>query len=265
MRRGLIAALALLLLVALPAAAAAAQPATYPSAADVRAGTPALGAQAAACIADYYRGRLTRTAWRTPYYELTRSEKLVTDKGFDHCMTLSERTTLIEREDTLSLGRHATELSCSAAKMARRSTAHLLAITSRKQAIADNDSVYRGCHLIGAVYTSLATSTELRLTLAEQECANRTGSADPLRNRGKKLTVAQRETIGGVFDACVGVASETAMWRRLLKDFRPSRAVTCIATRSLAITFVTFFSDHAGLQRAAKKAVAHCVLATGGS
>jgi hypothetical protein len=90
----------------------------------------------AACIADYYRGRLTRTAWRRPYDKLTRSEKLVTDQGFDHCMSLSERTTLIEREDTLSLGRHATELSCSAGKMACRSTAHLLPITSWRQAIA---------------------------------------------------------------------------------------------------------------------------------
>jgi hypothetical protein len=261
MRTGLIAALALLLLVALPTAAAAAPPAAYPSAADVRADTPGLAAQDAACIADYYRGRLTRTAWRTPYYKLTRSEKLATDRGFDHCMTLSERTALIEREDTLSLGRHATELSCSAAKMARRSTAHLLAITSRKGAVADNDAVYRSCHLIGVLYSSLAKSTKLRLTPAEKQCANRTGSADPLRNRGKKPTVGQREAIGSVFDACVGEASETAMWKRLLKDFRPSRAVACIAKRSVAITFVTFFSDRAGLQRAAKKAAAHCVLA----
>ncbi len=176
-------------------------------------------------------------------------------------MTLRERTQLIVREDTLSLGRHATELSCSAGKMARRSTAHLLAITSRRQAVADNDAVYRGCGVIGAVYSSLATSTKLHLTSAEKACANRTGSADPLRNRGKKPTVQQREAIGKVFDACVGEASETAMWKRLLKDFRPSRAVACIARRSVAITFVTFFSDRTGLQRAAKKAVAKCVLA----
>jgi hypothetical protein len=261
MRTGLIAALALLVLVALPATAPAAPPAAYPSAADVRASTPGLGAHDAACIADYYRGRLTRTAWRTPYYKLTRGEKLVTDRGFDRCMTLSERTTLIEREDTLSLGRHKTELSCSARKMALRSTEHLLAITSLKQAVADNDAVYRGCHLIGALYSSLAKSTKLRLTPAEKACANRTGSADPLRNRGKKPTVDQREAIGGVFDACVGEASETAMWTRLLKDFQPSRAVACIAKRSAAITFVTLLSDRAGLQRAAKKAVAQCVLA----
>jgi hypothetical protein len=179
-------------------------------------------------------------------------------------MTLSERTALIEREDTLSLGRHTTELSCSARRMARRSTAHLLAITSRTRAIADNDDVYRGCHLIGVLYSSLATSTKLRLTTAEQTCTNRTGSADPLRNRGKEPTTSQREAIGKVFDACVGEASATAMWRRLLKDFRPSGAVACIAKRSAAITFVTFFSDRTGLQRAAKKAAAQCVLAGSG-
>jgi hypothetical protein len=261
MRTGLIAALALVLMVVLPAAAPAASPAASPSAADIRANTPGLGARDAACVADYYRGRLTRTAWQTPYYKLTRSEKLVTDRGFEQCMTLSERTELIEREDTLSLGRHAAELSCSARKMARRSTAHLLAITSLEQAVADNDAVYRGCGLIGAVYSSLAKSTKLRLTPSEKACANRTGSADPLRNRGKKPTAQQRKAIGKVFDACVGEVSETAMWKRLLKDFRPARAVACIAKRSVAITFVTFFSDRTGLQRAAKKAVAQCVLA----
>ncbi|MDX6541699.1 MAG: hypothetical protein QOI71_3309 [Gaiellales bacterium] len=264
MRPGLIGALALLLLVA-PAAAPAAPPATYPSAADVSASTPALAAQDAACIAGYYRGRLTRTAWRTPYYKLTRSEKLVTDRGFEHCMTLRERTTLIERQDTRSLGRHTNELRCSARRMARRSTPHLLAITSLAQAVADNDAVYRGCHLIGVLYSSLAASTELRLTPAETECANRTGSADPLRNRGKTLTIGQRTAIGRVLDACVGRTSETAMWTRLLKSFRPSGAIPCIAKRSVAITFVTFFSDRAGLQRAAKRAATHCVLPGSGT
>jgi hypothetical protein len=264
MRTGFLAALALLVIAVLPTAASAAPPAASPSAADIRAVTPGLGAQDAACIADYYRGRLTRAAWRTPYYKLTRSEKLVTDRGFEHCMTLSARAKLIEREDTLSLGRHTAELSCSSRTMARRSTAHLLAITSRTQAVADNDAAYRGCNVIGVLYSSLATSTKLRLTPAEKACANRTGSADPLRNRGTKPTVAQREAIGSVFDACVGEASATAMWQRLLKDFRPSRAVACIAKRASAITFVTFFSDRAGLQRAAKHAVAQCVLAGSG-
>ncbi len=52
MRTGFIAALALLLLVVLPATAPAAPPAASPSAADIRANTPGLGAQDAACIAD---------------------------------------------------------------------------------------------------------------------------------------------------------------------------------------------------------------------
>ena len=73
----------------------------------------------------------------------------------------------------------------------------------------------------------------------------------------------QRAAIGAVFDQCVGVGSKTAMWKRLLKDFRPSKAVACIAKRSVAITFVTFFTDSAGLQRAAKKAAATCVVSGG--
>jgi hypothetical protein len=178
-------------------------------------------------------------------------------------MTLAERTALIERQDTLSLGKHPTELHCSAAKMAARSKALLLSITTLEQAIREDDRVYRGCRLIGVLYAALAKSTQLRLTPAEQACANRVGSADPLRSRRTKPTVPQRAAIGAVFDRCVGTHSRTAMWKRLLKDFRPSKAIACIAKRSVAITFVTFFSDSAGLQRAAKKAAAHCVLSGG--
>jgi hypothetical protein len=266
MRIGLIAVLVVLAAALAPAVAAAAQPVTWPSAADVLASTPTLGAKDASCIAGYYDRRLSRAAWYTPYYALTARQKLVTDKGFEHCMTLAERTALIAHEDTRSLGKHTAEIGCSARAMARRTSAHLLSITSRAQAIADNDAVYRSCKLIGAVYASLARSTELRLTPAEQACANRAGSADPLRSRAKQPTVKQRTAIGKVFDACVGRASEQAMWERLLKDFRPARAVDCIARRSVAITFVTFFGSRSGLQRATKQAAAHCVLAaTGGS
>jgi hypothetical protein len=264
MRGRILGALALLL-VALPCSALGATPSPLPgpSAADVRAVTPGLSAGDATCIANYYGGRLTRKAWLTPYYKLTRAEKLVTDKGFAHCMTLPERTALIVRQDTLSLGKHPAEVQCSAAKMAGRSDALLLSITTLEGAIREDDRVYRGCHLIGVLYEALAKSTQLRLTPAEQACANRVGSADPLRSRRKKPTVPQRAAIGTVFDRCVGAHSKTAMWMRLLKDFRPSKAVACIAKRSVAITFVTFFSDSAGLQRAAKKAAAHCVLSGG--
>lgn len=264
MRGRILGALALLL-VALPCAALGAKPAPLPgpSAADVRAVTPGLSSADATCIASYYAGRLTRKAWLTPYYELTPAEKLVTDKGFAQCMTLAERTALIARQDTLSLGKHPNEVQCAAAKMARRSNALLLSITTLQGAIREDDRVYRGCRLIGVLYKALAKSTQLRLTSAEEACANRVGSADPLRSRRTKPTVPQRAAIGTVFDQCVGVRSKTAMWKRLLKDFRPSKAIACIAKRSLAITFVTFFSDSAGLQRAAKKAAAHCVISGG--
>ena len=48
------------------------------------------------------------------------------------------------------------------------------------------------------------------------------------------------------------------MWRSLLANFKPARAIPCIARHSLGITFVTFFSDAAALERQAKAAAAAC-------
>ena len=263
MRIGIVSALALFVLAAVPSAAMGATPPRWPSAADVRDLTPELGAKDAVCIARYYHGRLSREGWLTPYYRLTRAQKLVTDAGFSRCMNFEQRAALIARQDTLYFGRHPAELRCTSRRMAARSDALLLSITTLAQAIREDDKVYRECHLIGVLYATLGKATQLVITPAEQTCANRIGSADPIRNRGKAPTTAQRKLIGTVFDRCVGRTSEEAMWRRLLKDFRPAGAIPCVAKRSVGITFVTFFSDHAGLQRQAKSAAAACLVSPG--
>ena len=61
------------------------------------------------------------------------------------------------------------------------------------------------------------------LTKAEQACANRVGSADPVRLRAKAPTTAQRKAVGSVFDRCVGRTSEKAMWRACSANYKPGR------------------------------------------
>ena len=88
MRTGRVCVLAVLVLAAIPGAAGAAgAPPSWPTPADVRSYTPGLGAKDAACVARYYRGRLSRKAWLTPYFNLTPAQKAITDAGFDHCQT----------------------------------------------------------------------------------------------------------------------------------------------------------------------------------
>lgn len=263
MRAGVILAGALVALAALPGMALAATPAKWPSAAEVRAVTPGIAAEDAACIARYYHGRLSRKAWLTAYYKLTRSEKIVTDAGFTRCMTLEQRAALAEHEDALSFGKHPASLRCSAHREAARSEAQLLAITSLAEAIRAGDQVYRACRVTGALYAALGKAAMLEITAAEQACANRIGSVDPLRNHGAAPTIAQRRAAGGVFDRCVGQASKHAFLGRLFKDFRPTGAIPCVVKHAMSITFVTFYSDSAGVQRQAKAAGAACRLQPG--
>lgn len=263
--RAVIAALMLLALalVALPGTATASTP-PWPSVADVRAATPQLTAEQATCMAAYYEGRLSRKEWRTPYFELTSEQKIVTDSGLTSCLDHDARTELLARQDTAYFGKHPVELRCSSRKMMARSSELLLSLTTLERTIRENDKVYRSCRLIGELYASLGKSTKLKLTPVEKACANEHGSAGPLRNRGKNATRAQRKAIGSVLDRCVGRKSKLAMWRRLLADFRPVKAVDCIAKRSVDITFVTFFSKGTSLQREAGKATTSCLLKPAG-
>lgn len=262
MRTGRVCALALFALVAVPGAArAAGAPPSWPTASDVRSYTPGLGANDAACVARYYRGRLSRKAWLTPYFKLTPAQKAVTDAGFDHCQTKAQRIALIERQETIYFGQHQAN-ACVARAIDARTRAQRLALTSLASQIREDDKVFRRCGLIGQLYATLAKATKLLLTQTEQRCANRVGSADPVRLRPKAPSTAQRKAVGTVFDRCVGRKTEEAMWRSLLASFKPASAIPCIARHSVSITFVTFFSDATALERQAKAAAAACHVPT---
>ena len=113
MRAG-IATVVMLLLCALPAAALAAKPVpAWPSAHDLIQAEPGLRTADAACIARYYHGRLSRKAWFTLYYDLTDKQKVVTDAGPVHCMTLRERVAMDQRLYASVVGAHP-QLHCVA-------------------------------------------------------------------------------------------------------------------------------------------------------
>src|SRR5258706_918611 len=262
MRTGRVCALALSALVAVPGAASAGgAPPSWPTAADVRSYTPGLGAEDAACVARYYHGRLSRKAWLTPYFKLTPAQKAVTDAGSNRCQTKAKGVARVERQETIYFGLHPAS-ACVARAIDARTRAQRLALTSLADQIREDDKVFRRCGLIGQLYATLAKATKLVLTPAEQRCANRVGSADPVRRRAKAPSTAQRKAVGTVFDRCVGSKTEEAMWRSLLASFKPASAIPCIARHSVSITFVTFFSDAATLERQAKAAAAACHVPT---
>ena len=123
----------------------------------------------------------------------------------------------------LSFGKHPAALRCSAHREAARSEAQLLAITSLADAIRAGDQVYRACRVTGALYAALGKASHARDHAAEQTCANRIGSVDPLRNHGAAPTIAQRKAVGGVFDRCVGPAVEARVPRASLQGFPADR------------------------------------------
>jgi hypothetical protein len=260
MRAAVTLAFMLAVLAAFPcgAGAVALEQSRWPTAAEVRAITPGLAAKDATCIAGYYHGRLSRKAWLTAYYKLTRVEKIATDAGFTHCMSLARRAALAEREDVLSFGRHPAALRCSPRREAARRRDALLSITSLAEAIRAGDDIYRACGVTGALYAALGKATLIEITGAEQACANRVGSVDPLRDRGVTPTTTQLEAVGTVFDNCVGAASKQAFLGRIFKDVRPSGAIPCVVKHAMSITFVTFFSRRADLQAKAKAASTAC-------
>ena len=147
---------------------------SWPTPADVRSYTPGLGADDAACVARYYRGRLSRKAWLTPYFKLTPAQKAVTDAGFDHCQTKAQRIALIERQEAIYFGKHPAD-ACVARAMDARTRAQRIALTSLARQIREDDKVFRRCGLIGQLYATLGKATKLILTPAEQRCVNRVG------------------------------------------------------------------------------------------
>ena len=259
MRSALAWAGGVLVLLALSGSASAATPPRWPSAADVRAATPGLTAENASCIARYYHGRLSGKAWYTAYYNLTPAQKVVTDAGFARCMTVKQRTALVEQQGVRDWGSHP-QLHCVAEHMVARTRAELRALTSVAAEARAEDKIFRACGLMGQVYAEVGRATELLLTAPEQACANKAGSAELVRPSRQTPSVAQRKAVGAVFERCVGRASELAMWKRLLKAYRPAAAIPCIARHSLAISFVTIFGDRPALEDQARRAIKACVV-----
>ena len=87
------------------------------------------------------------------------------------------------------------------------------------------------------------------ITQAEQTCMNRLGSAEGVLTEKSGPTSAQRKAVGVVFDRCVGRASKRTFLRRLFKDLRPPGAIPCVVDHAMAITFLTFYSDRAGVDQ----------------
>ena len=105
--------LALMLVASLPSGALGATPVPWPSAKDITAAEPGVGTKAAGCMATFYRGRLSRDAWLTPWWKLTRAEKLATDAAYSRCLDRAERIAAIERPVTALVGAHP-EVACAA-------------------------------------------------------------------------------------------------------------------------------------------------------
>jgi hypothetical protein len=260
MRAG-IATVVMLLLCALPAAALAAKPVpAWPSAHDLIQAEPGLRTADAACIARYYHGRLSRKAWFTLYYDLTDTQKIVTDAGPVHCMTLPERVAMDQRLYASVVGAHP-QLHCVAAATEALSLKQRLAQTTRAKWLRAYDQLFRSCRLIGDLYASVGKEVHLALTPAERACANRLGSSDPvLHPAGAKVSPAQTRAVGMLFDHCVDAQSEAAMYRYFLRSFPLPSKIPCIARRAAAnLTFVELLSSAPTVKTTVKKATTACL------
>lgn len=248
----------LALLAFLPVIATAAP--RWPSGQDVRDATPGLTAKDASCIARYYRGRLTRKAWFTVYFELTAREKLTTDAGIDHCMTRVERIALFQQGYEASFGKHP-ELRCVARRNVDRSRATRLATTTFKKSILVSERIFRACRFIGVQYGVFAHGLGLVLTPLAQACTNQHGSSYPLRPRpaGDSMDKSERISVGKVLDRCVGRAASIAMWRRSVSRRYSGKAVSCIADHLAAnVPFALLLEGGAVLKKTTRGVITAC-------
>lgn len=233
-------ALAIVLLV-LPSVAATA-PTRWPSVQDVQKVQPGIAADDAACIARFYHGRLSRSDWLAPYYSRTPAQKRTSSAGLSRCMTRKERVAMREVDFTRVMGKHA-ELRCVADRLEARSWSVKLAVTTRRLELRMYDRVFRACGMTGVVYANVAHQVKLELTASERRCTNRTGSLLAVYRDGKPVDMP---AVAKVFDRCVTLRSEEAMWRRLMSDKVPAKALVCAAHRlSRSITFALLSTDEA--------------------
>jgi hypothetical protein len=253
-------ALALLTLALLPAAALGAKPTpAWPTAQDVQKGEPGLLAKDAACIARYYRGRLSRKLWLTQYYDLTAAQKATTDAGPEHCMTLAQRTATDARLFAVIAGKHP-QVHCVAVRAEALTPAQRAAQTNRATWLRAYDGMFRACGLTGALYSTVAQGAHLTLTVAEQACANRTGSVDPVLSGGPSPSKANMRAIGSVLDRCVGAASKRAMYRYLVRAVPVASAIPCIAkTVASKLTFAELLTKDPVVKTTVQSATAACL------
>ena len=234
---------------ALPGTAAAAPPAPWPSASDIRTADPGIAKDDAACMVAYLHGRLARGDLLAPYTSRTPAQKRVRTAARAHCMTRAERNASVRRDFERVLGKHS-QLTCVAREIEGRSWAVRIALTTRAAELRMYDRVFRKCRFMGVYYDTLGRSLQLTLTSAERGCANRAGSVVPLyagRTDDDDLSPDALKSAADVYDRCVGRASEAAMWRRSLAgDVRPG-PITCVARQLTAsVSFGMLFVDRAG-------------------
>ena len=165
--------------VGLPNAATGATPPRWPTVSDVRNAEPGIAAEDAACMARFFRGRLSRSDWLAPYYARTPAQKRTSSAGRARCMTLDERVATVEQGFVAVLGRHP-ELRCVARTLEARGWAVRLAVTTRLHEFRLYDRVFRACGFMGVVYDLYGHQFHLALTAAERRCANGIGSVVPL-------------------------------------------------------------------------------------
>ncbi len=231
----------------------------WPSSKDVMGATPGIVARDAACVARFYRGKLSRAAWFTPYHALTRAQKIVTDGGFDHCMTKREQVAMLTRGLARDYGKHP-ENACVARRIVGLPRSARLATTTKAAALRRSDGEFRACGLTGVVYAAVAAIARLPMTGSERVCANRLGSAHLVQGRVSKSELSE---IGTTLDRCVGRASEETMWRRMLVGFKPKEAIGCIARQVAASTTITVrLSDPATWRKKVRAAVTRCTSPT---
>jgi hypothetical protein len=257
-------AFALLVLAALPGAALSATRVPWASAHDIQLAEPGMLPADAACVAHYYRGRLSRDLWFTHWYGLTPAQKLITDAGYRACMTPAQEAATIGRSFAKVVGDHP-ELACAARALVGESKAARLALDTQAKESGEYDRVFRACRLMGVLYARTASETMLTLTRAEQACANRVGTAEPvMHTKGAVISKAFLKDVGTVFDKCVGTASEEAMYRRVFAKHALPSQITCIARQSAAtVTFVELITAAPSVKTDVQNATAACLLGKG--
>jgi hypothetical protein len=255
-------ALAVLVLVVLtlPSTILAAKPApAWPTAQDLQQ-DPGVLHRDAVCMARYYHGRLSRKAWFTHYWDLTAAQKLATDAGPEHCLTLAQRIAWAERFYTAIAGK-LPQVHCAAVRSEVQTRAQHLAVTSYAKWLRLYDGIFRACRLTGAVYGEVAADKlHLPTTAAERSCANRFGSAVLMMYKSSETTTMLRTKVGRVYDRCVGSNSEQAMYRYVYRKYALPSKIPCIARRmAAALTIVEYTTDGDAVNTSFHKAVQACL------